>query len=257
MKLDDAQIVGALTLLHGKAPFDRANIVVASRHDPEKLLQVTTYLEEGALDGKILSMDDLRGLVRAEQAILLDPALPVRLGSALWLLRETFDEREAALEELKTSGVLLLDYVRVNDGSWGCLVREPEANKLRDGWASRASGRAFTLARRGNWQGALRAASRAFVLERAMTSDSIAMLALCHDRCGNTVRAKGYVDMARSSRGDAFADAVRKRYEELVSELVESPPESGPRPRFRDAMERESAKLIKSSLSRIKNRAAA
>lgn len=257
MKLEDAQIVGALTLLHGRAPFDRANIVVASVRDPDKVLQVTAYIGNDALDGKVLSGDDFRGLVRAEQAILLDPALPIKLGAALWLLRESFDEREAALEELKASGTLLSDYVRIKDGSWGCLVREPEANKLRDGWASRASGRAFILARRRNWQDALRAASRAFVVERAMTSDSIAMLALCHDRCGNTVRAKGYVDMARSSRGDAFADAVRKRYDELVSELMESPPESGPRPRFRDAMERESAKGIVSSLGRLKKRSAA
>ncbi len=132
-------------------------------------------------------------------------------GVAFWVLRSRFEGREAAIETLRTSGELLHDVLRLADGTFGFLVREPAANRLRDEWAAEASTKALEWAGAHHWDRAREAATRAFVLERAMSPERIAMLALAHARCGNETRAHGYVEMAKRSRGSDFAAQVAEK----------------------------------------------
>jgi hypothetical protein len=245
MKVAEHRIVGAMVAPQGKAAFDRGTVVIASRdevsHDgaangpnppapaePTRYFQVRAYLGTDDVEGKPLEADDWRALVRAEQGIALPP-VDAASGAAFWILRSVFDGRDAAVAELRTSQALLHDVVRLLDGSYGCLVLEPAAIMLRDRWTEAAYAEALSCATRGRWEEARVAASRAFVIERSMNPERIAMLALAHERCGNTVGAEGYVEMARRSRGDAFAQRVLDRRAELEQLVEEQAPRSRPR----------------------------
>lgn len=204
--------MGAMASPRGKAAFDRGAVVVQSTANPSDFLQVRAYEASDDIEGKPLTGEEWATLVHSEQAVELPPTDATQ-GAALWLLRTGFDGREAALEELRTSGVLLHDTYRLTDQSFACLVREPAANDLRDRWAERATEDALSWARSGNWERAREAASRAFVVERAMTPRRIALLTLTHEQGGNCTRAAGYAEMARHSRGEDFAAQVDEQLE--------------------------------------------
>jgi hypothetical protein len=255
MNVAEHRIVGAMTLSHGRAAFDRAPVVVESGSEPGTFLRVRGYVEPHAFEGKPFDADDWRGLLRSEQAIAIPPVALVN-GAALWVLRPVFHGREAALAALRALGILLYDVVRLTDGSFGCLVHETnDALDLRDRWADEASEEARTSAHHGDWENARTAASRAFVIERAMSPERIAMLSLAHARCGNTVGSEGYVQMARNSRGDAFAQRVLDRRAALEQQL-EQPPRSGPRPRCSTQIQKKSAGGVRNGLARLSDKKA-
>jgi hypothetical protein len=89
--------------------------------------------------------------------------------------------------------------------------RDPAANGLRDRWASEAFTTALGWAKSNRWDRACVAATRAFVAERAMSPERIALLALTYERCGNPTRAEGYLLMAKRSRGADFAAQVSEK----------------------------------------------
>lgn len=253
MKITSCTIVGAMVAPRGKAPFDRANVVVASRVEPDRFLQVSAYIGSDELDGKPLALDEWRALVWSEQAIEIDPVAAAP-GAAFWVLRPTFEGRDAALEEVKSSGLLLRLPSTVADGSFGCLVREsdPAANALRDRWADEAFAQAKSWAHDGHWERARDSATRAFVVERAMTAERIAMLALATDRCGNTTRALGYLQMARNSRGADFLAQVHEKRADLERQLDEALPRSERRPRFAAAISAANDNGLRGGLERVK-----
>ena len=80
-----------------------------------------------------------------------------------------------------------------------------------------------------HWESARVAASRAFVIERSMSPERIAMLSLAHDTVEHAVGAEGYVEMARQSRGSDFASAVLERRADSSSGrlVAEAPPRRG------------------------------
>lgn len=205
-KLADCQVVGALTLPEGKAPFDRAPLIMSSAAAPGRVVQVTAYLEDGGIAGKWFTLEDFQALQQSGQAIAFRESFDAGSSAALWVLRPNFAGREAALAELRSSELMLRDYVPLADGSFGCLVRErAQASDLRDKWAKEADAEARQNARAGSWQRAREAASRALALERAMSPERIAMMMLACQSLGLGVRAEGYLRMARQSRGEDFA----------------------------------------------------
>ena len=254
MNIASCRIVGAMTLPHAKGAFDRAGLIVASREPPVTYLQVRAYVGSDEIEGKPLDREDFDALVQSEQAIVLEPPLDLMTGAALYVLRPSFDGRGAALQEVRASGVLLRDKLELQDGSWACLVREPGAGAFRDRWAAEASAQALSWAKDGHWERAKNAASRAFVLERDMSPERVAMLALAHDRCGSGVRAGGYLQMARRSRGDDFAQQIVDKRARLEQEIEEQAPRSGVRPRCSMQIHRMSAKGVQASLARMRGR---
>ncbi len=257
MKIAEHRIVGAMAAPRGKAPFDRANVVVESTVVPGTFLQVRAYLGSDALEGKPLSLEEWGALVKSEQAISLVEPLNAASGAAFWVLRTSFDGRDGALEELRTCGVLLQDVFRLADGSFGCVVseRDPAANEIRDRWAEKAFVEALSWARSGHWERACVAATRAFVVERAMTPERIALLALAHVRCGNGTRANGYVEMAKRSRGADFAAQVIERRADLEQQMQDAPPSSQVRPRFAPGIHSSNSRAMSAGLGRLKRAA--
>lgn len=201
MKIADSIVIGAMTAPKGKAVFDRANLVLASRTEPRTYVQVRAYIGPDEVEGKPLTQPEWQALVRSHQAIAL-PEVAAASGAALWVLRRGFEGLSGAVEELRTSGALLCDVIHLGDGSIGGLLREPQALGFREGWAAEAEKLARAEAKRGRWEQARGFASQAFVLERSMTPGRVALLALAHARCGNAAAGDGYVEMARRSRGE-------------------------------------------------------
>lgn len=252
MKTAEYMIIGAMVAPTGKAPFDRAGVVVESKGAPGVFVQVRAYVGADEFEGKSLDRDEWTSLLRSEQAIAIAP-LAAAPGATFWVLRPGFEGREAALEELRTCGVLTHDAFRLVDGSFGCLVseRDPAANGLRDRWASESFATALAWAKNNRWDRACVAAARAFVLERAMNPERIALLALTYERCGNPMRAEGYVQMAKRSRGADFATQVIEKRAELERQMEEAMPQSGVRPVFSSPMRAGSASGIKAGLRRL------
>ncbi len=216
----DYEIVGAMVAPHGKAAFDAAPVVARRRGEPGTYLQVRAYVEPDGVKGNTLDEDDWKGLLRSGQAIAVPPAVLVS-GVVFWVLRPVFESRDGAISELRMRGALRHDVERLPDGSFGCLVCQPEVVGLRDQWAEAATVEALSWARTGRWEHARTTASRAFVLESAMSPARVAMLSLAHERCGNAVGAQGYVQMAQNSFGDAFAQRVLDWRADLERQLEE------------------------------------
>jgi hypothetical protein len=256
MKIAECRIAGAMTAPRGKAAFDRANVVVESTTTPGTYLQVRAYVGADEIEGKLLAREDWTALVRSAQAIEVAPVDAVS-GASFWVLRPGFDGRDAAVEELRTSGALLHDVSRLPDGSFGCLVSEHDtaANKLRGDWTEKAAAEALSWARSGRWERARDAAAQAFVLERTMTPDRIAMLSLAHERCGNVTGAAGYVEMAKRSRGADFAARVVERRADLARQMEDAAPVSEVRPRFEQAIQRANGSAMSAGRGRLKRAA--
>lgn len=257
MKRTGLYIIGAMAPPRGKGPFDRANVVVSADVGRGPFINVRAYIGADELEGKTLTREEWDALLRSDQAIEVEP-VPLKTGAALWVLRPSFTGRDAALEELRVSGVLFHDKIAWSDGSFLCLINEPEANHFRDAWSHRATSDARSLARSGLWERALETASLAFSLERGMHPERLALLSLLFEKSGNPTRAEGYVAMAERSRGKDFALQVQEQREALRAELIEVPeaqPESAVRPRFASAIAKASARSIKAGLRRMKRAA--
>lgn len=218
MKLSECKIVGAITLPRGKAAFDRANVILSTG---KGYLEATTYLDGDEVTGKSFTHEEMLAIVGSGQAIRFPGFLPAVTGAVLWVLRSNFEGREAALEELRKSGCMLYEYIRMIDGSFACLVREqPAMLELRDRWTAASDECARRLGRQGDWEAACKAAMQAVVLERTMSPERIAMISLAWLKLNDRLYADGYVSMARNSRGEDFARQVLARRAELELALT-------------------------------------
>jgi len=255
MKVDKCKIVGAMTAPRGNAPFDRANLVVETSADPRQLAQVNAYLGAEEVDVLPLRADDWQALVKTEQAIELPP-MRFASGATLWVLRTGFGGGDAALEELKTSGALVDAPVRLGDGSFGCVVceRGQEASKLRDQWALAALNEAKNWAADNHWERARVSTTRAFVIERAMNPETVAMLTLTHEKCGNATRAAGYLKMAERTYGADFVAQIHEKRADIERRLHEVLPISETRPRFARAIHEANARGLAQGRERLKGK---
>lgn len=253
MKIDKCKIVGAMAAPRGNAPFDRANLVIQSNLEPYELAQVRAYIGTDEVDVIFLHADEWKTLLNTEQAIELPPTDLVS-GAAFWVLRSSFSGRDAALEELQTSGVLVHSPVRLGDASFGLIVSEhgPEALRLRDQWARDAFAEAQKWAADGHWERARTSATRAFVTERAMNSETVAMLALTYEKCGNATRAAGYLKMAERTHGADFAAQIREKRADIEKELQTAPSNSEIRPKFARDIHKNNAIGLANGRERVK-----
>lgn len=210
-------ILGALALAHGNAPFDRAPLVLSI--DAEHVLEVSSYLDDGEIVGKKYSRDEFASMVLSGSAVILPTGIEATKGAALWVFRESFTNREDAIEELRTSG-LMLQPKRLLDGSIGCLVREDvDALAMRDRWARSADVEAYDSTRKRRWEDALSAIRRALALGRYMVPERVAMAILVCERLGRYDRAAGYRTMAMKSLGESFAKNVDRVFQEMDQHL--------------------------------------
>lgn len=225
MRLSRCKIAGALVMPQGKAPFSRACLLLETTDASVSYLQVTSYPTPREVIGHVLRLEELNALVRAEQAVLFPKALPSAADAALWVLRPSFTNREIVLDELQQSGALLCETTWFSDGGAACLVREDHsALKLRERWVAEADAEAVNWARNARWDHARQAAERAFVLEPVLNPKRIAMLIFVCDQQEESLRAAGYLSMARNSWGENYLAQVKEELTKLAHFLSADTP---------------------------------
>lgn len=224
MDLSTVEIIGGMRPLDGAAPFASASLIVRERGAPDVIGRISRYEEEGRAIVEPLTREEWRTLCAAEHAHELAEPVPVQMGARMWLLRQSFHGREVALAELRAEGVILDLRHDARTDTHVLVVRENDANRLRDGWARQAFERAEEQARVGRWERALVHAEQAYVVGRGPVAPHWALLALCYERVGRGKRAEGMIQVARRSHGAAFADDVVALRKTIEAQLAVLPP---------------------------------
>jgi hypothetical protein len=206
--IEGSLVVGAMTPPTSKAPFNRAQLIVRAGDDT--LVRVQTYTSEGCAEGPVLTAEELQGLIEAGHAIELSESIPLVSGALLWVLRPGLPRRDRALQDLRSSGVLVHSPLVGHDDAKLCIVNESEAgaSALLDRWRDEAMTAARVHARRGEWDHARIDMEIAQAVSRGLDADVIAFLSFVYERCGRTERASGLLTMARRSRGEDFEAEV-------------------------------------------------
>ncbi len=263
LEIEKFECIGGMRPLDGGSPFDSASVIVRDREDPERIARVTSYLDQKEAIGEPLTADEWRALCVGGHAHELDQPVSLRAGARIWLLSRSFDGRSAALADLRNAAVLMNELAHDPDSDTHVvLVREVEANRLRDGWAERAHGQAREHATLGCWPRALALAEQAWVLGRGALPKHWALLALCYERVGRQKRASGMFQVARRSHGEQMARDMttwRDRFaEELPAERgAASPGLARPKPEWRQETRREAQLHNQQSLEGISLKPAA
>ena len=219
LEIDTLDCIGGMRPLDGGSPFDSASVVVADRSAPDRIARISRYEDPSHAVGEALTPDEWRALRAAGHAHKLPKAVPLRSGARMWLLSGAFEGRRVALSDLRAAGVLLdLQHDAASDTDIA-LVREMDANVLRDGWAKHAFGQAKEWAQRGKWERALSLAEQAWVLGRGPVAEHWALLALCYERVGRGKRAEGMAKVAKRSHGEVMARDMAELRKGLEVEL--------------------------------------
>jgi hypothetical protein len=234
-KLADCWIFGGTRPAEGKAPFARGDVVLARGEEARPpFLRVRAYPQD-EVEGDELTTDDWQALLSSAQALELKAPTPALAHAALWVFRNGYKDRGAALEDLSREGALAHREPAAG-GAWVVIVREDVGNPLRDRLAMEQFERAWREARASRWEDALALADLAFVLSRGLIVERVALLALALDRVGRKTGSEGLLEMASKSRGVEFGRRVREKMEELARQCVERRREEVTRVRSNDDM---------------------
>lgn len=219
LNLHTVESIGGMRPLEGSAPFASASLVVREREAPYQIAQISRYEGEEHVIGEPLTPEEWQSLCAGDHAHAFAKPVPIQRGACMWLLRPSFDDRDAALAELRAAGVIIAFMYDGRTDAKVLVVRENEANPFRDGWAERAYALALEQARLGRWQRALALAEQVYVLGRGPIARHWALLALCYAKVDRPKRAEGMVQVARRSHGEAMADDVVALRSALEAEL--------------------------------------
>jgi len=220
LAIADSTIIGAMTPPTSNSPFNRANLVV--RHD-DVIVTALAYTRDGNVEGPSLDAEAWQALLTTGQALAVPEPAALVSGAALWVLRPSLPRRARALQDLRTSGVLLHEHMLGEVDSWLVLVDEsqPAASYLRDRWRAEAIDAAQAMARSAQWPRAQAEAEIAHAVARGLDPEALAFLMLTYEHCGRQTRSTGILTMARSSRGEDFARQVDERLELLRFQMAQ------------------------------------
>lgn len=217
--IDSFECIGGMRPLDGGSPFDSASLIVRDREAPERIARVMRYEDPRHAVGEPLTPQEWQALCEAEHAHAFASPVPLQFGARMWMLAPTFERRGPALQELRLAGVLLEAMHDLRTDADVLIVRENDANPLRDTWAEQAYERSMEEAHIGRWERALSLAEQAWVLGRGPIPKHWALLAVCYDRLGRHRRAEGMIQVALRSHGEAMAGDVRESRETIERAL--------------------------------------
>lgn len=203
-----ARIVGALASPDGKAPFERAFLVVEG---PKGVFV-------GDDEGEPFPLEEWKALLKQREAIRLDRAPSFEPGLRLWMFRGDFTmDIDGIVTTLSRAKLWVADSDCWPHDKRRGFVRDGQCNGFREAWASAALEGIERTIRIGDIRYALACAQTAFHLEPRMTPRATALLSYVFRLSGNIVRAEGYVQSAERSFGAEFVEMVRTeldRFEE-------------------------------------------
>jgi len=220
--LAECRIVGGMRPTEGKAPFARGVAVLERTDVPGRLLQVHGYTHNEA-EGDELDREAWESLLASKQATSLKASTPAEVHAAIWILRPSFEARDALVTALSQEGASR-GGEHTPAGIWVEVVREDQGNPIRDRFALQHFEAAWKDALAARWGDALRRADLAFVLSRGLIVDRAALFSLALERMGRKAAADGMIAMATGSRGADFGRRVREKREDFARECSAQAP---------------------------------
>lgn len=216
VQLEGAHAIAAMTPSLSKAPFNRGGLILKASGGT--IIRARTYIDREYVKGIVLSTEDLDSLVEAGHVIMMpeQASVPAVSGASLWILRRKFPKRNRALDELRFSGILVVPPLDGPDGAKLCVVvdRQAERPELLDRWRDRFMEEAMQDAKQGAWDLVDLNTSAAHAVAPDFDPKILALTILMYEQCGRGVRAAGFMNMVRRSRGDEFvAEVLRNRRE--------------------------------------------
>jgi len=198
--LKDSQIIGGMRAAHLRAPFSRAQVVLASKLHPNARLIVHHCLPSGEAEGDQISEEDWRDLITAEESLELQKGHIAAVSHlVLWLVRSNFEERETAMSKLRErKGAIVHEenhgdvYVLIVDESLGEII----LNK----WAKDAFDKAYRLAGDGDWLRAAIFAHLSWILDIGWGLERTALYILALEKTAGSCESEGVIALETNSR---------------------------------------------------------
>jgi hypothetical protein len=204
-------MVGSVCSLRASSPFARDAVVLTNAQHSEAYMILGRELADGSVEGERMTDTEWHELLDCQEALAF--AEPVEAGpnAKCWLLRESFPEREPAAAQLRAcAGAILHEETREDVLIF--VVDESRAADQLERWSRAAFDRAWRLGQLGEWGRAVELADLAWLTDRSLHLDRVALLALALE-----------LDQGASSAEDLIAfelNSRRGRPERELRELI-------------------------------------
>lgn len=195
----DCRIIGGVCGLRLSAPFSRDAVVLTNEKHPDTCMILGRELADGTVSGEWMNHAEWRDLLACEEALAFAKPVAARPNAKCWLLREGFLEREQAAVQLRArAGAILHEEAR--EGVLIFVVDESRAADVLEGWSRGAFDQAWRLGQRGEWDRAVTYAELAWLTDRALNLDRVALLALAIEHTQGASAAEDLIVFEINSR---------------------------------------------------------
>jgi hypothetical protein len=197
--LRDCRMVGSVCSLRSSAPFSRDAVVLTNEKHPDTHMIRGREYADGSVEGERMTEAEWRDLLECEEALAFSEPVEARPNAKCWLLHETFPEREQAAGQLRTcTGAILHEEAR--DGVLIFVVDELRAADRLERWSREAFDRAWRLGQCGVWDRAVAYADLAWLTDRSLNLDRVALLALALEQAQGASAAEDLIAFELNSR---------------------------------------------------------
>lgn len=197
--LGDCRIIGGMCGLRLSAPFSRDSVVLTHAEHPDACMILGRELADGTVSGEWMNHAEWHDLLACEEALALAKPVAARPNAKCWLLRESFLERDQAAGQLRArAGAILHEDAR--EGVLIFVVDESRAADVLEGWSRGAFDQAWRLGQGGEWDRAVVYAELAWLTDRALSLDRVALLALAIEHTQGASAAEDLVVFELNSR---------------------------------------------------------
>lgn len=170
-------MIGGVCGLRLNAPFSRDAVVLTHEDHPDSYMILGRELADGTVSGEWMNHKEWRDLLACEEALAFAKPVAARPNAKCWLLREGFAERDQAAGQLRArAGAILHEEAR--EGVLIFVVDESRAADVLEGWSRGAFDQAWQLGQRDEWDRAVTYAELAWLTDRSLNLDRVALLAL-------------------------------------------------------------------------------
>lgn len=195
----DCRMIGGVCGLRLSAPFSRDAVVLTNEKYPDACMILGRELADGTVSGEWMNHTEWRDLIACEEALAFAKPVAARPNAKCWLLREGFPGRDQAAGQLRArAGAILHEEAR--EGVLIFVVDESRAADVLEGWSRGAFDQAWRLGQCGEWDRAVAYAELAWLTDRALNLDRVALLALTIEQARGASAAEDLVVFELNSR---------------------------------------------------------
>lgn len=217
--LRGCSIIGSMCSLSSSSPFGRDAVVLANDEHPDVRMILGREQADGSVDGERMTDAEWRDLLGCEEALAFSMPIRAAPGAKCWLLRDAFPGREVAAEELRAqAGAVLHEEAREN--VLIVVVDEQRAADLLERWSRDAFDHAWRLGQRYQWDHALTFADLAWLTDRSLHLDRVALLVLATEQARGASAAEDLIAFEVNSRPDRPERALRRLVADFRAQFI-------------------------------------